>query len=66
MIRTTLEEQGRAILKREKELGLDGPIPIPVNDGSRRTPAKQALLRAIRGHAEAQGRKPRFSAIIGD
>jgi hypothetical protein len=66
MIKTTLEEQGRRILQREKELGLDGPISIPINDGSRRTLEKRALLRTIRDHARAEGREPRFYAMIGD
>jgi hypothetical protein len=60
MIEITLEEQGRRILQREKELGLNGPMPIPVNDGSRRTEAKRETLRTLRAMGSP------FQANIGD
>jgi len=62
MTRITLEEQGRRILQRERELGLNGPIVVPANDGSRRTPEKRALLQALADDAAARGMEPRFKA----
>lgn len=59
----TLQDQARWLAQRKAEIG---DVRIPANDGSRRTPEKRALLRALRDHARAEGREPRFHAMIGD
>lgn len=41
----TLEEMGRKLAARRQELG---DLDIPRNPGARRTPAKRALLAAIK------------------
>lgn len=44
MNRITLEQQSAWLAKRKRELGLSGRDYVPVNSGTHRTPAKQALL----------------------
>jgi hypothetical protein len=66
MIEMKLEDQERWLAQRKAELGLEGRDYVPVNNGSRRTPEKRALLQTIHDNARAQGREPSFYAVIGD
>ena len=43
-------------------VGLRDDMPLPVNNGSRRTAGKRALLQAIADNARAEGRERAFAA----
>ncbi|BBK36990.1 hypothetical protein STAQ_20680 [Allostella sp. ATCC 35155] len=60
--RTTLEAQAAAVAERMEALGLDPQQSLPLNNGSRRTAEKRALLQAIRDAAAKAGREPPFTA----
>jgi hypothetical protein len=64
MIRTSLAEKARVLAQRKAMLGLEGRDYVPVNSGTRRTPAKRELLRAIQDEAQEQGKAPRFRAAF--
>jgi hypothetical protein len=66
MIRIRIEDQAAWLSRRKVELGITGQDYVARNDGSRRSPEKRALLRAIHDDALAQGREPPFYANIGD
>ena len=50
------------VTARKQELGITDQEPLALNDGSRRTLSKRALLQAIADNARAQGREPKFKA----
>jgi len=50
------------VTARKRELGITDQEPLALNDGSRRTESKRALLQAIADNARAQGREPKFKA----
>ncbi len=57
-----LMELDRQIDQRKAELGIVGNNYAPLNSGSRRTPAKRAMLGALRDLAEVKGQKSKFKA----
>lgn len=60
--RTTLEAQAAAVAARMEALGLKPDQPLPLNNGSRRTAEKRALLQTIHDAAAREGRDPPFDA----
>ncbi len=50
------------VIARKQALGITDQDPLALNDGSRRTDSKRALLQAIADNARAQGREPTFKA----
>ena len=60
MNRITLEQQSAWLAKRKRELGLSGRDYVPVNSGTRRTPAKQALLDKLAEIGRTSKRALRF------
>ncbi len=50
------------VTARKQALGITDQDPLALNDGSRRTDSKRALLQAIADNARAQGREPTFKA----
>jgi hypothetical protein len=62
MNRTTLEQQSTWLAARKRELGLSGRDYVPVNNGARRTAAKQALLDKLAEINRTSKRALRFLA----
>lgn len=59
----TLREREVFLEERKRALGITpARIKDAQNNGSRRTPAKQALLKAVKGEARLQSRRPPFVA----
>ena len=62
MIEVNIKDHVARITARRQALGMTDQEPLALNDGSRRTESKRALLQAIADNARAQGREPRFKA----
>jgi hypothetical protein len=62
MIEVDINDHIAWVTARKRELGITDQEPLALNDGSRRTPSKRALLQAIADNARAQGREPTFKA----
>ena len=59
----TLKEREMFLEERKRALGITpARIKYARNNGSRRTPAKQALLKAVKDEARLQGRQTPFAA----
>lgn len=62
MKRVTLNQQSAWLAKRKRELGLSGRGYVPANSGTRRTPAKRALLDKLAEIGRISKRALRFVA----
>ena len=62
MIELNIKDHVAWVTARKRELGITDQEPLALNDGSRRTLSKRALLQAIADNARAQGREPKFKA----
>ena len=62
MIEVNIKDHIAWVTARKQALGITDQEPLALNDGSRRTPSKRALLQAIADNARAQGREPKFKA----
>lgn len=62
MIEVNIKDHVAWVTARRQDLGRTDQEPLALNDGSRRTESKRALLQAIADNARAQGREPKFKA----
>jgi len=62
MIEVNIMDHVAWVTARRQDLGMTDQEPLALNDGSRRTESKRALLQAIADNARAQGREPKFKA----
>jgi hypothetical protein len=62
MVAIPVEEQAKVIERWKSEKGITGRDYVALNNGSRRTPEKRELLRAIAETVGEQDKKSRFRA----